>query len=661
MSEDILYFNGINAVTGDYSLPPMSAEKVARVARGEKLKEDDPHLGDLKQKVIDKTQHNSSATEEGIDDNELSQTGWGVIFSYDEDPAVRDAILPLLEMRKQQVNNEEYYKEFIGPLAYRQGETKFNFLHRHGAGSGPVHPKRGVPYYLLIVGSPDKIPFTFQYQLDVQFAVGRIYFDTLEEYAQYAQSVVKAETGGVALQRKGVFFGVKNPDDQATKLSTENMVLPLHECMSNEFSSWQFDRILEDTATKEALHSLLNGKTPPAFLYTASHGMEFPNGHDIQLRHQGALLCQNWQGPRNHGRNPITDDLYFSQDDLTSDANLLGTIAFFFACYGAGTPMMDDFYRQAFKNRAAIAPHPFIAGLPRRMLSLSKGGALAVIGHVERAWGYSFMEGRSNQQLGAFDSTLKRLLKGMRIGYAIEFLNERYAELATELTYTLEDIDHGANYPASVVAGKWTAHNDARGYAVIGDPAVRLPIASETSSGTLEREAIQPVVIKPSTTPPASPPTAQPDWMLNKETGTLAEPESFGLFGGGDKDDRDGREAGERELTPLDQVQQSLSNAVKEFANKLGEAFQDTATVQVRTYVSLSESISKDDIRLRAFTEIKLDGDMETCVPTTQDGEIDQDLWAIHTSMVEQARNHRVEMLKLIINTITGLSSTGRK
>jgi hypothetical protein len=29
--------------------------------------------------------------------------------------------------------------------------------------------------------------------------------------------------------------------------------------------------------------------------------------------------------------------------------------------------------------------------------------------------------------------------------------------------------------------------------------------------------------------------------------------------------------------------------------------------------------------------------------------------------MVEQARNHRVEMLKLIINTITGLSSTGRK
>ena len=103
-----------------------------------------------------------------------------------------------------------------------------------------------------------------------------------------------------------------------------------------------------------------------------------------------------------------------SADDIGSDARLLGLIAFHFACFGAGTPALDDFaHLQNATTRDTIAPHPFVARLPQRLLSNAKGGALAVIGHIERAWGCSFYGGgRLGRQLQTFQSTLTRLLDG---------------------------------------------------------------------------------------------------------------------------------------------------------------------------------------------------------------------------------------------------------
>jgi hypothetical protein len=505
MTEDLLYFNGINGATGEYLLPPLPPKQISKIARGEQF--DQLELIELQQRW-ESDSNQPSGLVEGKDPKNLAEAGWGVIFAYEyknsnytaED--LKNALSELLEHRCKQASKdkEHYYREFIGSKAYRTGESKQKFLERHRVGPGPANPEK-MPYYLLIVGDPESIPYRFQYQLDVQYAVGRIYFDTLEEYAQYAHSIVEAETGQLALPRNISLFGVHNSDDRATQLSADRLIKPLSELVSQDNPDWSVQTILREEATKSRLSQLIGGADTPAVLFTASHGVSFPKDHPRQFPHQGALICQDWPGPIQWKGELDADNHYFCADDVSDDAKLLGLIAFHFACYGAGTPQTDDFFRQTGIERQDIAPHAFVAKLPQKLLSHPKGGALAVIGHVERAWGCSFMWKRAGEQLDVFQCTLKRLMEGHPIGSAIEFFNERYAELSSDLSSELGEIKHSTPANDWDLANIWTANNDARNYAIVGDPAVRLMVADPSTPSNQRPTVEKPVLFTPKTIP----------------------------------------------------------------------------------------------------------------------------------------------------------------
>ena len=494
MSDTLLYANGIDMLTGEPLLPPLPVEVGAAMAQGKPIaKEELTELRERKRMITGEADYGVMA---GVDPNDLAQAGWGVIFAFEDEaaiPGLREALAPLLDLRRAQAG-DRYRDETVTPrFFYRPGESKNEWLVRNGSGPGPVDPRK-LPYYLLIVGDPQRIPYQFQYQLDVAHAVGRIHFDTLDEYHSYARSVAAAEDPKqpLALARHAAFFGVCNGPDPATQLSAAQLVDPLATAFAQQLSQqagWQVQHWEAAAANKAKLARLLGGGETPAFLFSASHGAGFSQSGDARQRgQQGAIVCSDWPG-----RGAPEEKHVLTADDIGDDAHLLGLISFFFACYGAGTPRYDDFTVNARQRagqpvsgleqveRTEIAPQPFVARLPQRLLGHPRGGALAVVGHVDRAWGTSFAwEGA--RQLGTFESALTKLFGGDRLGFVMEDFNNRYAELSTEVATRIEAIKFREIVPPEELARLWTANSDARNYVVVGDPAVKLATGTAPAS-----------------------------------------------------------------------------------------------------------------------------------------------------------------------------------
>lgn len=469
--DDLVLSNGIDFETGEPLLPPLPVKDVSTAAQGGDLAD---ILGSNLQRRHEEISLRSLGVAEVDDQNNLNDCGWGVLFAQDlgDDLAdIRKALGPLLTLRRQQAG---LYREFVGNDAYEPSESAIQFAARHGQGPNLVDPEK-MPFYILLVGSPRQIPFLFQYQLAVQFAVGRIFFDTIDEYERYAESVVAAETGEIVRARRFTAFGVKH--DRATDLSVDQLIKPLVARLLKTTKAWDIRTLLEEQATKVNLVETLRGEKAPALLLTASHGIGFRNGHPLQRDTQGALLCQEF--PTGGLRKSPKPQHYFAASDVQDDLDIAGLVAFFFACYGAGTPQADDFAHHATVPEKTPSEEAFMARLPQRLLAKATpdgkqgAGALAVVGQVERAWATSFHWGRVGSSITHFREAFRCLMKGHRIGWAMDPFSSRYALLAADLNDTRSQ-DFGVELDEDNLARLWTAVNDARSYATIGDPAVRL-------------------------------------------------------------------------------------------------------------------------------------------------------------------------------------------
>jgi len=462
------FFNGIDP-DGKYLFAASSVEQVFKLAQSEfgKISDDD-------QKRIQYLSTNKEKAFYGFDAplHEISEAGWGVIVPESLDEDTLHEIERLRAHRKiHNIIPDKLCPEII-KLSGIPDYRSFLAQMKVSPGFGSVEK---LPYYLLIVGGPELIPFRFQYELATEYAVGRIAFASSEEYRAYIDQLIKYETAStVPTERKIAFWSPANIEDQATSISSRFLVNPLYDDLDQQIN-FKKELFISNKpgweASKNNLAALLD-KTP-ALLFTASHGLGYHIIDSEEKMHlQGALVTQDWEKGK-----PITSDTLFSGEDLKNGANLHGMVHFAFSCFGAGTPAQDDYEvdNSPFPSRTYTSTYPFVSHLASQELV---NGALAFIGHVDRTWAFSFI-GENQLHLEGFERAIRNMLLQKRawpIGHCLRDIYDKALHLSKSLLEDLHDMKFGRTIPPQGIANKWIERNDARAYTLIGDPAVRLRV-----------------------------------------------------------------------------------------------------------------------------------------------------------------------------------------
>jgi hypothetical protein len=467
MVQETLVLGGIDALTGDYLVPPLPLEQVARSV--EAMLRDSRHP--------EQDSGPLHALPYGIREPDVRRAGWGIVFPVGTPAPVRQALQPLISHREKHVEAGCFHV-----LDYLPEEKVEEWLVRHDMSGGDVIPSL-VPYYLLLVGAPTEIPFDFQYVLSAQYAVGRLCFESADGYARYARSVIDYEqASSVPTKKRVTWWGPRHPGDKATELSADYLLTPLAEGLAAQGKAGAEPPVAQvhgygevpfigEAGTRANLAEVLHGRGEhrPTLLFTASHGMGLTPGHALQRGVQGALLCQDWTGP-----GSIDGTHYLGAADIADDARLHGLVAFFFACFSAGTPQKEEFSFLPEKLPACLSPQPFVAALPQRLLSHPNGSALAVLGHVERTWACSIRPPRVGPRIHPFRNCVGRILNGEPVGHAVRDFRDRFL-MASLLQRELL----GQQKPAGLsleLLFRCFESTDARNYVVLGDPAVRVRV-----------------------------------------------------------------------------------------------------------------------------------------------------------------------------------------
>lgn len=407
---------------------------------------------------------------DGVSHHKLNESGWGVIFSTREiQRGAEEGLRPLLELREQQagggyLEGGRYLKKVV-----ERAQNPWDFLYQElHTSPGTIQPSK-MPYYVLLIASPVDISFDVQFALSINHAVGRVYFTDPTHYAFYARAVTTAEENRPNRPSRVELFAVKDQEDSALVQLDQFLVRPLLDKLQNLAPAWgwQGERLPETTRT--CLLERFKGRETPGILLASCHGLSYEPSLPRQPEWQGAVECSDghvWA----QDLNPLNP----------KDAALHGLVVWMFSCFGAGTSLFESYPKDYLKSLDSpsrpqpepVADRAFVSKLPETLLA---NGALAVLGHVNRGWTLSFRWLYQHHVIESAHSmvdSLMRFLRGARLGHALRPLARRHSAVTAQLSSMIEALDAELKIDEGTLRLHRVAAVDARGFIVLGDPAV---------------------------------------------------------------------------------------------------------------------------------------------------------------------------------------------
>lgn len=442
---------------------------------------------------------------DGGDPNSLADQRWGIVAP--EGPLgdrLLELIAPLQKAREEQQGEPAIV--FRAPPGLTEEEAGSWWNEVYGDESIDEADR---PRYLMMLGDADVISWELQQRLAADTFIGRLTFPHEADYESYVHKLLAAENATPAAGSRALYYTVKD-GTAATNIGYAGLMTPTIEQskLGQEKGVFPAREIIEigdgENVSPDDFMGATLGDTP-SMLFSISHGCGAPRAGWGDSEQQRLL-----QGAMSFGSaGKIT------AEDLRNRTFLPGGLWFFFACFGAGTPHNSAFHHwlaalrdvglygkgidAVLKSLPSEKERPFVAALPQAALA-NPNGPLAVMGHVDLAWTFSFQDvGTTNKyRPSRFQDIFRTLVDGKRVGAGYFELQRYFNQASVDLSAMF---DKDARQKAKNIvteddkqrkirkATLWMLRQDLSAYVLLGDPAARLniegPLAHQRKRATV--------------------------------------------------------------------------------------------------------------------------------------------------------------------------------
>jgi hypothetical protein len=470
-----------------------------------------------------------SFRDDGGDPNSLPDQRWGLLVP--QGPAgdrLLEIIAPLRKRREEQQGAKAI--EFRAPPGMSDEDAMAWWDEEYGS---DLIRDVDRPRYLLMLGDADLLSWELQQKLASDTFIGRLCFPSEEGYEAYIHKLLAFDRKPPMAGSRALYYTVRD-GTAATNIGYAGLMTPTVEESrrgrdKGEFNAREIVEIGDGQCVSPDEFFAAAASPDPAMLFSISHGAGAPRAGWADAGEQ-----RRFQGAMSFGGG-----LRITADDMASRSFLPGGLWFFFACFGAGTPSTSAYHHwlaalrdiglygrnidAVLKSLPGENGRPFVAALPQAALA-NPDGPLAVMGHVDLAWTFSFQDvGTSNKYRSdaRFQNIFRTIAEGKRVGAGYFNLQRFFNQASVDLTtlYNKEARDARARATGAEVtedkayktrkATLWMLRQDLSAYVLLGDPAARLNIEGPWAE---EDRKVRPVTGKdaPAKVPEVKMPPAAP-------------------------------------------------------------------------------------------------------------------------------------------------------